>query len=291
MRIEYQIYQRLVWDAKFRRAFAKDRVGTIQGEYPEYVERGHFAHTATIPGLEEEAYRRMGALYRTSKEVFPRLHNVLLALGGTEFFETTLASFFRYDPRASGCSDRLEILEPFDGYVVVPVMWKVLARAKIEDSEWIEPAMQYEWAIWQARRVASGWPALGVTPPLPEGAALISTNFDLKALLAEIRRLEVSAVGSDIYRWRIKPAPGHFSAIVFVKNSEVFEANLDVDSMNDLKTAVQDCKSIVPETLRSTLERIGLVLATSFLCCSSEFAGALKNGASEMSDVIEPQPH
>jgi hypothetical protein len=233
----------------------------------------------------------MGALYRTSKEVFPRLHNVLLAVGGRKFFETALASFFRYDPCCSGRGEKLEILEPFDGYVVAPIIWKVFAQEKLSGSDWIEPAMQYEWAIWQARRVAIGWPALHVTPPLPEGASLISADYDLKALLTEIRRLELSSVGSDVYRWRIKPAPGQFNAILFPKASEVFEVTLDENSMENLRRSVQQCTDTVTESVRSMLERVGLVLETSFLCCSRELAGIVNRGANEMSDVIEPQPH
>lgn len=290
MRTEYYIYQRLVWDAEFRRAFAANRKGAIRAAYKNYVDQGHFSGTATLAGLEEEAYRRMGALHRTSKEIFPRLHNLLLAICGNEFFERVLASFFSYSDDQPVCGNTLEILEPFDGYVVGPLIWTTLSKWNLGEYDWIAAAMRYEWAVWQARRVAAGWPALTVTPPLADGASLVSADFDLKALLTEIRRLEICSVGTDVYKWRIKPAPGEFHAAIFPKGSDVAEVVLDRESSFQLEQSISEKANNMTDSLRSVLERIGLVLETSFLCCSREMA-CFADNVGGVPGMIEPQPH
>ena len=290
MRQEYHIYQRLVWDSGFRSEFKEDRTGTLARHYPDYVDRGLFSETATLPGLEEEAYRRIAALHHTTKLVFPLSHHLILTFCGKEFFERILAGFYNFKSPDEENGSSLEILEPFDGYVVGPMILHQIAAWESEEAFWIEPAMRYEWAVWHARRVASGWPPVSFSPPLAEGTTLVSADFDLKALLTEVKRLAFASVGAEVYNWRIKPGPGTYCSAVYPLDGDVVEAKLDPQSFAELTRAVEVGPCEINQTLRDSVAQIGLVLDTSFLCCTREMAD-LDSKKPDMSNVVEPQPH
>jgi hypothetical protein len=289
MRIEYDIYQRLMWDPGFRRRFLADREATIAGSYPDCREPGLFTQL-NASGLEEEAFRRMAALYRTSKDMLPRSHNLLMSFCGIAFFEAVLADFFDFTQSGRRAGKSLEILEPFDGYAVGPMILDLAESWPGENMGWIRGVVRYEWALWQARRVAGGWPPLRITPPLAEGATLVSTDYDLKALLREITRLENSAVGSEVFLWRIEPGPGSYHAAIYPRDGQVMEAKLDAASFAELKEAIaRERPCDMNEDLKGTVAKIGLILASSFLCCSRE--GTYGEIVPDMSGVVEPQPH
>jgi hypothetical protein len=289
MRIEYDIYQRLMWDPGFRRRFLTDRAGTIREAYPACQDPGLFA-SLNLSGLDEEAYRRMAALYRTSKDMFPRSHNLLMSFCGVAFFEQVLADFFDFTQSGRRSGKSLEILEPFDGYVVGPMILDLVETWPDKNMWWIRGVVQYEWALWQARRVAGGWPPLKITPPLAEGATLVAAGYDLKALLREIVRLENAAVGAEVYLWRIEPGPGSYFAAIYPRDGQILEAKLDAESFAELQSAIaQERPCDMNEDLKDTVAKIGLVLASSFLCCSRE--GTYGEITPDMSYVVEPQPH
>ena len=195
--------------------------------YPEYKNSGLFSETATLYGLAEEAYRRLATLYRTSENMFPYSHNLLLAFFGNQFFEEPLECI--YNNFASDFHDKhtIEILEPLNGYIVGPILLRQIRKHQTNNSWWIRSTMEYEWAVWHARRVAIGWPPVTHYPPLANGASLVSAECDLKSLLTEIKRLERSTVSSDIFLWRISPGPGYYYAAIFPKNGDVMEAKMN----------------------------------------------------------------
>ena len=278
-----------MWDSGFRRRFLAERAGTLGQAYPACQDLALFT-SIHLPGLEEEAYRRLAALYRTSKDIFPRSHNLLLSFCGIAFFEKVLADFFDFTQSGNRAGKRLEILEPFDGYVVGPMILDLVETWLNENIWWIRGIVQYEWALWQARRVASGWPPLKITRPLAEGATLVSADYDLKALLREIVRLENAAVGAEVFLWRIEPGPGSYYGAIFPRAGQVLEVKLDAQSFAVLKDAIaleRPCD--MNADLKETVAKIGLVLASSFLCCSRE--GTYGEIVPDLSQVIEPQPH
>jgi len=65
---------------------------------------------------------------------------------------------------------------------------------------------------------------------------------------------------------------------------------LDMESFTELKKAIaleRPCE--INKDLKETVAKIGLVLTSSFLCCSRE--GIYGEIVPDMSQVIEPQPH
>jgi hypothetical protein len=287
MRLEYLIYQRLVWDARFRRAFAQDRTSAIQREFPDYVDSGLFASRALMSGLEEEAYRRLGALHKTSRELFPRGHALLLAHYGITFFEEVLLQFLEQSIAEEGRGKASEILDPFDGYVIGPLLRRTAQYLSLGQS-WINGILDYEWAVWQARRVAMGWSPLTVARPLSDGATLVSAEFDLKSLMVELKRLRDAAVGSDIVNWRIRPGIGWFGAVLFPHNGEVMEVAVDQQTWQRLSEAIQEQNLNVSKEL--FVSDIGFSVEASFLCCSNERLSC-GNSAEDLSPVVQPEPH
>jgi hypothetical protein len=243
----------------------------------------------SVSGLEEEGYRRMAALYRTTREVFPRSHWLLKAFCGVTFFEDILASYFSFLGSREHFCGVSEILEPFDGYIAGPMVRAQAARVRLA-LLWIRTNVEYEWAIFHARRVAAGWPALYLQSPLPAGAALISADFDLPALNAELKRLDMAAVDANIFLTRIAPSPGSYRAIIYPNHDEVLEARLDDDTYLQLRSTVEDSHMNVGDELKSLLQQIGLTLDCSFLCCSNE-KPELSAVSTALPREIAPLPH
>jgi hypothetical protein len=158
-----------------------------------------------------------------------------------------------------------------------------------DDLRWLRSVLEYDWALWHARRVSCGWPALTKLDPLIPGASLVKANFDLLSLAKEVRRLNGSAVSPEIYRWRITAGKGQYFSAIFPKDGEVFEAQLDATSFDEIEQTVGKDACDLRAELRTTVEAIGLVLATSFLCCSRELEPSEASAA--MSSMVEPAPH
>ena len=167
MRTAYEIVQQLMWDSNFRNLFIDDRRAALASYYPDYEDEGLFGETALVQGLEEEAYRRIASLQRTSKDVFPCSHHLLLAYLGNEFFEDLLRRFFELRDAEHYPSGALDILEPFDSYIVAPMILATAQESTPSELVWLNSLLKYEWALWQARRVASGWPPLTNHAPRP----------------------------------------------------------------------------------------------------------------------------
>ena len=291
MRVEYEILQRLLWDAGFRRRFIGDRRRALKEEYPQYRETGLFGERATAGGLEEDAFRRMTALCQTSQEIYPCSHPILLAYVGDEFFERVLTSFHQDYVHAVRNPGVLEILEPFDGYVVGLFMAQEIEKSTVPDRGWIAQLMSYEWAVWHANRVAHGWPALYDSSPLTQGSTLVHATFDLKKVLKEIRRLRSASVGGQTYIYRIRPPTGSYRAVVYPKDGNVLQATVDETSFEALKVAIADktCEELDAH-LRAIVNEIGLVVSNSFLCCpkAEESSGEVDK---MISTLVEPLPH
>jgi hypothetical protein len=255
-----------------------------------YVEQQErlFGHTATLYGLEEEAYRRLAACQRSSKDIFPHSHDLLLAHRGTAFFEALLASFFELRKPTTHVRS-LGILEPFDGYIVGPMI-REFATQSLCDVKWICSVLDYDWAIWHARRVAKGWPPLTSSAPLTDGASLISADFDLKSMLREIKRLNSCNVATEVYPSRICPGRGSYHAAVYPDPDGIRIATLDRDSFQELQRAISEQRSIQRKELCDAIEHIGLVVNSSFLCCSHEAISPEKLEAG-LPKFIEPAPH
>lgn len=290
MRTAYEIVQQLMWDSNFRNLFIDDRRAALASYYPDYEDEGLFGETALVQGLEEEAYRRIASLQRTSKDVFPCSHHLLLAYLGNEFFEDLLRRFFELRDAEHYPSGALDILEPFDSYIVAPMILATAQESTPSELVWLNSLLKYEWALWQARRVASGWPPLTNHAPLVPGASLVDANFDLKSLVKEAKRLEGCSVAAELYRWRIHPGAGSYYAAIYPKDGNVLEAKLDVNSYTNLSSTLGQNPCQLNEELRDTVQSIGLVLATSFLCCSNEAAEA-NSLESSIPALVEPEPH
>ena len=290
MRPAYEIAQRLMWDSDFRTAFTKDRKGALAAFFPTFGdELPLFGKFAQLPGLEEEGYRRLAAAQRTSRSVFAHSHNLLLCHLGPRFFHTLLAQFFAL--RTTVAETRsLRILEPFDGYIVAPLIVKLAREMMPESQAWVLRVMDYDWAIWQARRVAQGWPALTENPPLASGGALLSFDFDLKSLVREVQRLDACNVATEYYKERILPGPGEYYVAIYPSDGNVAEAKLDRQGYNELDAAIKEQRGLKTPELCEILEGIGLIANSSFLCCSREAVDPERLEGS-LPALIEPQPH
>lgn len=262
MRIEYEIYQRLFWDYQFRQRFILDRDGAIREFYPNYEDTGLFSARATIYGLEELSYRVMAELYRTSKKVFPHAHALLLSFFGEKFFQEVLAVQFDFNKSTDNTDGPIEILEPYDGYILGPKILRFAKDWKNSDSWWIQGVMEYDWAFYHARRVTQGWPPVDYYPPLVDGTSLVSAEYDLKALLAETKRLNSASVGNALYQRRIVPGPGDYYAAIYPRNGEIVEAKLDKDSFFEIDRVTKNKRDLTDmnEEFQLALKKIGLVL-------------------------------
>ena len=258
MRIEYEIFQRLVWDNEFRRQFEEGRERAIRENYPQYKGNAFFVKTALIGGLEEEAYRRLASLYRTSKDIFPLSHNLLIAFYGNELFESALTQYIQEWSANSKKETTQEVLDPLDGSIVGPLVINVVEGWK-EERTWLLEALKYEWAVWHARRVANGWPAISNTTLLVEGASLVDAAIDLKALLSEVERLEGAHVAPEVYAWRIKPAEGAYYGAVFPKSGNVMEARLDEKTYLLLQDLVSKKSKKMRRDIGLVFENMGLI--------------------------------
>jgi hypothetical protein len=290
MRPAYEIAQRLMWDNDFRTAFSKDRAGALAAVFPTFAHEAQlFGRFALQSGLEEEGYRRLAGAQRTSSSVFVHSHSLLLCYLGPSFFHKLLAEFFEL--RTTLAETRsLRILEPFDGYIVAPLIVKLAGEMMPKSQAWVLRVMDYDWAIWQARRVAQGWPALAENPPLASGGALLSFDFDLKSLLREVKRLDACNVAVEYYEERILPGPGEYYVAIYPSDGNVAEAKLDRQSFEDLDAAIKEQRGLETPELCQVLEKIGLIANSSFLCCSREAIDPERLEGS-LPALIEPQPH
>jgi hypothetical protein len=291
MRLEYEIVQHLLLDREFRARFLKDRAIALGEYYPEFEDEGDlFGRYATKAGLEEEAYRRIAEVSRTSRSVFPRAHQMVVAAYGDAVFEQVLKGMhddYQRDERGHAV---LEILEPFDGYLVAPRIIRSLEGAVDADAAWLRPVLLYEWGIWQAARVVQGWPALFDSNPLSQGTTLVAADFDLKKLLATAKRLELSSVSSEVWRQRARPPSGDYFGAIYPRGGRVVEVSLDAKTFRAFENAIGTGASRLPEETCATAEEIGLVQEASFLCCPRDEQSDGRVGEM-VSAQVEPQPH
>jgi hypothetical protein len=285
MRIEYELYQKLVWNPAFRRSIAESSPEDLMFTVPDCTYGEAIVKLARSPGLEEEAYRRIAALHRISSEIFVNSHPLFLTYFGDAFFEQVLASYFS---DTSSNKDSIEILEPFDGYVAGPRLLRAATEtAPKHQLEWLSGLAVYDWAVWHAARVADGWPPIANRPPLVPGASLISVQFDLPSLLIEVKRLQRSEVSYELFRERIRPAPGSYYAVILPKNGTVLQAKVNAETFAELQSSTQQGAVALQPNLRCLVQDLGIVVANSFLCCSSEFRNSIKT----IPEVIFPEPH
>jgi hypothetical protein len=289
MRPAYHIAQRLMWDASFRADFCENRERAIAKHFPDAnAELELFGQATKLHGLEEEAYRRAAALQRSSKAIFVHSHQLILAFFGMPFFYQLLANFFT---RVSGDeSPTIRILEPFDGYVVGPHIIAQARELASRTNGWVLQVMAYDWAVWHAGRVVKGWPPLTRTPPLADGGALLAFDFDLKSALREIKRLDSCSVATEVYRERIIPGSGTEYLAIYPSDSSVAIVTLNRSGYEDLNRSINDQSSLPRSELCNALEKIGLVVNASFLCCSREASDDARISG-ELPKLIEPQPH
>jgi hypothetical protein len=286
VRAEYEIFHRLVWDAAFRKAFISEGAPAIRRCYEDGWDETLFNHPVVVPGLQEEAYRRVAAVCRTSKQVFPGGHELLMGHFGDAFFEQVLTD--TYLSLTQSGQGVLEILEPFDGYIVGPAIMRRACTAATTGPRYVTGVLDREWALWHARRVLNGWPALYDASPLVQGTSLVEADFDLRNLMKEVRRLETSHVGRATYAWRVVPPPGSYAALIFPRDGEVVEARLGDAERDTLKRAI--LSRVSDDRLTLTARRLGMVLSASFLCCprAEESGGEV---ARRLFSVVQPQGH
>jgi hypothetical protein len=291
MRVEYRVMQRLLFDAPFRRAFTAERERSLELAFPGAVlDVSLFGDRATIPGLDEEAYRRIATLCRTSKEVFPCAHSLAMAFWGDRFFEDILCEYYaKYLAKQVGLTV-LEILEPFDGYIIGPLFSEQITREE-ESRRWVSALARYEWSVWHAQRVSQGWPALYDSDPLPTGATMVEAAFDLKKLLVAIRRLQGSSVGPETFDWRIHPPPGSYKAMIYPSGDRVLEASLDDETFTALSGIRREEDHATSCSIaREAMQALGLKLDMTFLCCpKADEAGSEVHRA--IAELVQPAPH
>jgi hypothetical protein len=291
VRLEYEIAQHLVLDAAFREAFLEDRAAALRSYYPGFEDAGDlFGRRATRAGLEEEAYRRVAEISRTSRSVFPQAHQLLVATHGDAVFESVLKEMHDDYVRGETGNAVLEILEPFDGYLVAPRIIRSFERADAANASWLGPVLLYEWGIWQAARVVQGWPALFDSSPLSQGTTLVAADFDLKKILSTTKRLNHSSVSPAVWRRRARPPAGQYLCAIYPLNGRVAEVTLDEPTFRSLQEAMGNETGRLPAETCATVEQIGLVQEASFLCCprDEQSDGQVRE---MVSDQVEPQPH
>ena len=209
---------------------------------------------------------------------------------GDAFFERVLRQFFESYVEADRAHSVLEILEPFDGYIVAPAVLRELYGSMTNAPTWVCELAQYEWALWQAKRVAMGWPALYDAAPLAQGSTLVRAGFDLPKLLTAIRRLQSSSVGPDAYEWRVRPPSGEYLALIFARAGEAVEARLGRAEFDALEAARVCAAGELPGDTHTLVAEIGVVLDMSFLCCprAEESGGEVQ---AMISGLVAPLPH
>jgi hypothetical protein len=259
MRIEYEVYQRLVWDATFRRSVAASSVDDLQSSEPSCRHWAAIIELAGSPGIAEEAYRRTASLYKVSAEIFSNAHPLFIARFGNVFFERILATFFDEFENVKGT---IEILEPFDACVAGSrVLRAVREAAAVQKLMWLFDLAAYDSAIWHASRVATGWPAIEHHPPLSPGVSLVSAQYDLPSLLREVTRLRRASVGSEIFRERIRPAPGWYYGVVLPKDGEVMQAKVDADTFVALQNSIECGTQVLQPELQRLVYDLGIVVS------------------------------
>lgn len=280
---------RLGWDAEFRRRFLTDREACLAVEYPGSSLAGIFAR-AHRAGIEENAYRHLASLHRSSKEVFPAGHPVMCAYFGATLFEQVLCNIFRDWITRLGADDRSEILDPFDGYVVGPFIRDALGTLVDSETSWIVGVLTYEWAIWHASRVLSGWPPLEQFPPLVPGGYLVEVDYDLQALIAEIRRVVKADACEALVRRRIRPGGPRFRRVIFPKGDSILQVRLGDDEYAEIESAITNAEACVRPSLSRVALAAGLFVENAFLCCPDELRDK-RDGAEVFSSVVEYGPH
>jgi hypothetical protein len=289
MREEYAIYIRLCHDKSFLTRFFENRKETIMSEYPEADVELFTNSTATKHGLEEEYYKRLYNLQGCSRDIFGECHYLILALYGDLFFEDILTHFYNTKFKPELFSGKQEIIEPFDGYVIGPYIMNVLVNMQTKDSWWLTPLLNYKWGLWQANRVALGFPPLYKVKNMKDGTTFIEADFDLPALLNEVNRLDGNSVSYDLFRKRIIPKKGYYACLIFIEGQRVLTAKLNRKSADQTKKVIS-AGTIEEVDDKKSLDQLSFVLSNSFLCCTSEFCD--KSLLEEkLSQQTRPEPH
>lgn len=264
----------------------------LRSEYPELSHKERqLISNVQIPGLEEEAYRRIASVHAAIKSVFKNGHPLLLAIFGQEYFKRMAASIFQVRKGDDGLRnvEDFEILDISDGYLIGPRALKVFKEFTDDNYRWVGSVLEYEWAIWGASRVAMGWPPASLNPPLANGASLVAADFDLRSLLTQIRRLERSRVGEEVMRWRLYPSPGVHHCVIYPSNGSVKEAMLDESSYHAIQDAIMNASCRVSDQLTGLPVELDLFVETGFLCCSRESLEQAR--LEQLSEVVTPLPH
>jgi len=289
MRREYEAFIRLCYDKYFLEEFLSNRKKTINKYYPDVEDSYFTASTATSYGIEEEYYKRLATLLKTSKRIFAECHNLVIALYGDAFFEKILSNFFNENLKKRIFEYHQEILDPFDGYVIGPFIMRAAMSWHNKDSWWLNPLLNYKWGYFHAKRVSLGFPPLYKIANLVEGATLIEADFEIRPLLREVNRMENHSVSYDILRKRVLPKKGYYACVILPKEGEVIEMKLNKVAVEKLQevSKVEDSSAIED---KDSLKKLSFVLSNSFLCCNNELCRPSEI-EKELSKKVIPLPH
>jgi hypothetical protein len=291
MRKEYDVYIRLCFDKEFLNQFLLDRYSTLYKHYKDdNIDYELFLNKyATDYGIQEEYYKRLSMLLKTSSEIFRECHALILTYYGNNFFEKILSNFFNFFTKPSSQSGNIEILDPFDGYVIGPHIMEAASKWYIEDNWWLYPLLRYKWALWHANRVRLGFPPLYKYKNLVEGATIVEAKYELKLLLREVIRLNNLSVTDEVYKARIRPKVGNFYCLIMPDEKGVVEAKLNEEQFHQLKSII-DVDFFDKSSFDKDYKQLSNVINNSFLCCSNELCDG-EMIEKELSKHVIPLPH
>ena len=230
VRIEYEITQRLTWDASFRREFLGAPQAALAAHFPGLAEPQRFG-PQQFAGIEDEAFRREADVCQAMQEIFPRGYPLLIAHGGEPYIDQLLQGYLRPDREAS---------EPFSLFNVGPRVLEAAALPQFDANLWFtRPVLAYEWGRWVARMaIEEAWDPQASSGALVAGTTLVFAPFDLPALLREVERVQRPKAPPWVMARRGRPGRGEFRRVIFPHARKIVEADVDATLFRALEAGL-----------------------------------------------------